>query len=288
MADTQTKLTDLINPEVMADMISAKIPNKIVVTPFAAIDNTLEGQPGNTITVPRYAYIGDAEDVAEGVAAGTAKLQTGTTKATVKKAVKAVELTDEALLSGYGDPETEVVNQIAKAIASKLDADAMAAITGSDVQLKFDGSGKVISYAQIVDAIDVFGEEMNTEKVIFVNPAQVSTLRKDPDFISADKYGQGTNVMLTGEIGRIANCRVVPSKKVEKAAAGTYACPIVKLQNDDETEDDAAAITVYTKRGVNLETDRNVLSKTTVYSADEHYTVALSNTAKVVLATFKA
>ena len=43
-----TKIADLINPEVMADMISAKIEKKLVVTPFAKIDTTLVGQPGNT------------------------------------------------------------------------------------------------------------------------------------------------------------------------------------------------------------------------------------------------
>ena len=67
----QTKLTNLINPEVMAPMISAKLPKKIKFSPIAKIDDTLAGQPGNTITVPKYAYIGDAEDVAEGVAMGT-------------------------------------------------------------------------------------------------------------------------------------------------------------------------------------------------------------------------
>ena len=50
-----TKIADLINPEVMADMISAKIEKKLVVTPFAKIDTTLVGQPGNTRTVPQYA-----------------------------------------------------------------------------------------------------------------------------------------------------------------------------------------------------------------------------------------
>ena len=60
-----TVLDDLINPEVMGDMISAKIEKAIVVTPFAQIDNTLEGRPGDTITVPQYDYIGDAVDVAE-------------------------------------------------------------------------------------------------------------------------------------------------------------------------------------------------------------------------------
>ena len=64
-----TKLIDLIDPEVMADMISAKVDKKMVVTLIAKIDNTLVGTPGSTITVPSYNYIGDAEDVAEGVEA---------------------------------------------------------------------------------------------------------------------------------------------------------------------------------------------------------------------------
>ena len=54
-----TKINDLINPQVMADMISAKVEKKIVVAPFAKVDNTLVGVPGNTITVPKYGYIGD-------------------------------------------------------------------------------------------------------------------------------------------------------------------------------------------------------------------------------------
>ncbi len=283
-----TVLNDLINPEVMADMISGKLSAKIAATPYAAIDTKLEGVPGNTITVPQYNYIGDAEDLAEGVASEAVKLTASSTKVTVKKAVKTVEITDEAKLSGYGDPEGEAANQLAKAIAAKVDADVFAAITGDDVQLKFNGAAKVISYAQVVDAIDVFGEELNTEKVIFVNPAQVTTLRKDADFLSADKYGTGVSVMVTGEIGTIANCHVVPSKRVVKTADGTYECPIIKLQGDPETEDEAAAVTIYMKRGVNVETSRDVKSKVDVYSADEHYAAAVSNTSKVCLATFKA
>ena len=209
MADTTT-IKDLVNPQVMADMISAKITSKIVVTPFAKLDTTLQGVPGDTITVPQYSYIGDAVDVAEGVKADTVKLQTSTTTVKIKKAMKAVELTDESVLSGYGNPVAETNNQIGKSIAAKVDADAMAALQGA--QLVYDGSSAVIKYAGIVDAIDVLDEEVNTDKVIFVHPKQVTQLRKDSDFISADKYKSG--VMLTGEIGMVANCRVVPSKKV--------------------------------------------------------------------------
>lgn len=290
MANQTTKLSDLINPQVMADMISAKIANKIVVAPFAKIDTTLVGIPGNTVTVPQYAYIGDAADIAEGVAAETVKLTASTTTVTVKKAMKAVELTDEAVLSGYGNPVGETNNQLAKSIASKVDNDAMTALQGA--QLTYDGSAAAIKYSGIVDAIDLFEEEVNSEKVIFVHPKQVTQLRKDADFISADKYKAG--VILTGEIGMIANCRVVPSKKVPVVKVGEtgsqtdcYACPIVKLNNETETEDDAAAITIYLKRDTNVETDRVSLARKTDISVDKHYAVALSNTSKVVLAKFK-
>ena len=116
---TQTKIANLVNPEVMGDMIAAKLPKKLQVIPFAAIDRTLEGVPGNTITVPSYTYIGDAEDVNEGVEAGVVVLGTSTKTATIKKAMKAVELTDEAVLSGYGDPVGNAENQLALSIASK-------------------------------------------------------------------------------------------------------------------------------------------------------------------------
>ena len=279
-----TKLENLIDPEVMADAIDGKIASKIRVTPFAKIDTTLEGQAGDTITVPQFAYIGDAEDVAEGVECGTVQLTATTTTAKVKKAMKAVTLTDEAVLSGYGDPVGQTNGQLAKSIASKVDADAMDAL--QTAQLTYDGIAKQISYGGIVDAVDKFEEEVNSDKVIFVHPLQVGALRKDSEFLAADKLAE--SVRVTGAIGKICNCEVVPSKKVPLNEGGTgYVCPIVKLNEDAEAEDEAPALTVYIKRNVNLETERHTLSRTTDISVDEIYTVALSNASKVVLATFK-
>lgn len=284
MADQITKVTDLINPEVMADMISAKLPNKIVVLPFAKIDTTLVGRPGDTITIPKYKYIGDAEDVAEGVKCETVKLEADTTTATVKKAMKAVDITDEALLSGYGNPSGEATNQLANAIASKVDNDAMDALF--DATLIYDGSAEIISYNGVVDAVDVFNEERNSEKAIYINPHQLTQLRKDENFINADKYPG--HVVVTGEVGMIANCHVVPSRKATLNEAGYYECPIVKLNNDEETEDDTAALTIFLKRDVNVEAERNSLCRKTAVSADEIYTVALTDESKVVLAKFAA
>lgn len=207
-----TVLANLINPEVMADMISAKIPNKLLVAPFAKVDTTLEGQPGDTITVPRFAYIGDAVDVAEGAACPTNQLTATTAQYTIKKAMQGVELTDEAVLSGKGNVVGESNNQLAKAIAGKVDTDALSALL--EATTVYDGTAGEISYDGIVLAVDKFNEEVQQDKVMFVSPHQVTALRLDPDFISQDKYGNGTNVMMQGEIGMIAGVRIVPSRKI--------------------------------------------------------------------------
>lgn len=279
MADTM--LDKLIDPEVMADMIDGKIEKKIVVTPFAKVDTTLEGVPGSTITVPQYKYIGDAEDVAEGVECGTVALETSSTTVTIKKAMKAVTLTDEAVLSGYGDPVGQANTQLAQSIAAKVDADAMDAL--QTAQLTFDGSASIIGYDGIADAVGVFREELNTEKVMFVHPDQVTQLRHDANFLSADKYsGQ---VIMTAEIGMIANCHIVPSLRVP-VVGDVYKCPIIKLEHDSETEDETPALTIYLKRGTNVEPERVSLARKTHISVDKFYTVALSNQSKVVLASF--
>lgn len=284
MADVLTTLNKLIEPEVMADMVSAKLPKKIRVAPFAKLDDTLMGVPGSTITIPAYGYIGDAQDVAEGVDVTIDAMSTTSKTATIKKAMKGVALSDEAVLSAHGNPVGEATTQLAMAIAAKVDNDCMDAL--QTATLSYDGSAKVVGYDGIVDAIDIFEEEVNTEKVMFIHPKQVTSLRKDPNFISADKYKDG--VMLTGEIGMIANTRIVPSKKVPLDETGaSYICPIVKLEEDKETEDETPALTIYRKRDVNLERERKSKNRTTEITVDEIYVAVLSNESKVVLAKFK-
>lgn len=275
-----TNISELVNPTVMADMISTKIKNKLIVAPFAKVDDSLVGVAGDTVVVPQYTYIGDAEDIAEGIAVDSTKLVTTTTNATIKKAMKAVELTDEAVLSGYGNPIGETNNQLAAAIASKMDNDAMDAL--QEAQLTYTADA-IINYDGIVDAIDLFEEESNRPKVIFVHPKQLTQLRHDEDFISADKYSGA--VIMTGEVGMIANTRVVPSKKVP-LEDGVYINPIVQIETGEDA-DETAALTIYMKRDTNVEAQRQSLKRSTDISVDKFYTVVLSNSAKVLLAKFK-
>lgn len=248
---------------------------------YARVDTTLQGQAGDTITLPKFEYIGDAVVVAEGADIPIREMSCVTAQHSIHKIGTGVILTDEAVLSGYGSPVAEANSQLAKAILSAVDTDSVDALY--DASTTVAGVG-VLSYKNVVNGIDAFNEEVNTQKVIFVHPKQVTHLRLDPDFISADKYDG--NVMMNGEIGMIANCRVVSSRKVKMdAEEANYINPIVKLTTDAETEEESPALTVYLKRDTNLETFRVSGNRTTEITVDKLYVVALTNDEKVVLLT---
>lgn len=206
-----TKLENLVNPEVMGDMINAKIEAQLKITPYAKVDTTLQGVAGDTKTVPSWNYIGDAEDVAEGEEVGLSQMTSATTTFTIKKAMKAVGITQEAINSGLGNPVGQAEKQLAQAIAGKVDADVLeAAYDSANV---YDGSSAVIGYDPIVNAVTKFeDEEDGIEKVMFIHPKQEATLLQDADFLSADKFTAG--VAVNGAIGKVAGCWVKKSKKV--------------------------------------------------------------------------
>lgn len=222
-----TTMANMINPEVMGDMIDAKIEALLKLTPYAKVDTSLEGVPGDTKTVPSWNYIGDAEDVAEGEEVGLSEMTAATTTFTIKKAMKAVGLTQEAINSGLGDPMGQAETQLSKAIAGKVDNDVLDA--AYDATMIYDGSASVIGYDGIVDAVTKFeDEEDGIEKVMFIHPKQEAQLLHDPDFLSADKFQSG--VAVNGAIGKIAGCWIKKSKKIQMvdaveavtAVAGVY------------------------------------------------------------------
>ena len=81
-----TKLGDIINPQVMGDMIEAKITALCKLTPYARVDTTLQGTAGDTKTVPSWNYVGDAEnfDPELGEEMQTSKLTASSTTFTIK------------------------------------------------------------------------------------------------------------------------------------------------------------------------------------------------------------
>lgn len=283
----ETKLTNMINPEVMGQMINAKIEALLKITPYAKVDTTLVGVAGDTKTVPSWNYIGDAEDVTEGGEVGLTTLTASSTTFSIKKAMKAVAITEEARLSGLGDPIGQAETQLAKSIAGKVDNDLLEAVLKSENVVDLSATEQ-IGYAGIVNAVAKFeDEEDGVEKVMFIHPNQEATLLNDPMFLSADKFEQG--VAVRGSIGKVAGCWIKKSNKI-KANEQVYSNPIIKLEPDSEeteyTEDELPALTIFLKKDTATTSDFKHRSQLTEIVSSKYYGVALTNEAKVVIAKF--
>lgn len=265
-----TKLAQLVNPQVMADMIDKKLTDEIKFAPLATIDYTLQGQPGNTITLPSFGYIGDAADVAEGVDVSIAKMSTSTATATIKKVGKGVELTDEALLSGYGDPMGEAARQLRHSVAAKVDNDMLAEV--NNATLTYTASGTEFTADDIADALVKFGEDIDGEKVIIVSPATYAALRKTTAWIPSTEIG--AQMIINGAVGMIHGCQVVLSNKLTGSTYGKKAF-IVK----------PGALRIFMKRDTNVEADRDIVGKFFVITADKHYVCYLYDQSKAIALT---
>ena len=273
---TQTKIAQMVNPEVMADMVSAKLDKMIKFTPLAYVERMLVGQPGTTITVPKWEYSGDAKDVAEGEAITPDQLTTKKSTMTIKKAGKGIELTDEAVLSGYGDPIGQATHQIALAIANKVDNDL---IEEAKKATQFVAEAPTTGDA-LDKALAVFADEEDARYVALINPEDAIALRKDTakEWVHGSEIG--ANIVVSGTFGEAHGVQIVRSKKVEKGKGF-----LVKVSAVDTDTDDVAkygAFVINLKRDVAIETDRDILKKTTVITGDEHYGVYLYDPSKVV------
>lgn len=273
---TQTKLAQMINPEVMADMVSAKLPKMIKFTPLAYVERALVGQPGNTITVPKWEYSGDAKDIEEGVAIEPDQLTTKKSTMTIKKAGKGIELTDEAVLSGYGDPIGQATHQIALAIANKVDNDL---VEEAKKATQFVAETPITGDA-LDKALAVFADEEDARYVALINPEDAIALRGNAakEWVRGSEIGAA--IVVSGTFGEFKGVQIVRSKKVDKGKGF-----LVKVSAVDTDTDDVAkygAFVINLKRDVAIETDRDILKKTTVITGDEHYGVYLYDPSKVV------
>ena len=90
MAFDGTKLGNLIDPQVLGEFIDYKMMDAIKFAPICNINRELQGRPGSTLTLPKYTFIGLAEDVAEGEDIPMANLAADSVEVSVKKAGKGV------------------------------------------------------------------------------------------------------------------------------------------------------------------------------------------------------
>ena len=278
----QTLLANIINPQVVADMLDKKLTDKIKFAPLADIDNTLVGTPGSVIYLPSWNYIGDAATVSENNSVTASLMSATSTSATIKKAGKAVSLTDEAILSGFGDPVGEAADQLALAIAAAVDNDCLSilhAITGTMLS-ETSTNATYPAAADIVNALELFGEDIEDgPTVAVVSPAVYTDMRTtvgNNTWVPASEIAAG--IAVKGVVGEFAGCQVMVSNKLKTSASGAGDIYLVK----------PGALRIFLKRDTMIEEDREALYFRTNLVASKHYVAYLYNAAKAVRIAKKA
>ena len=272
----ETKLSNLVNPQVMADLVEKKLHDLIRFLPLADVDSTLAGRPGDTLYLPSYSYIGDASTLGEASTLTPASLNAGTVSVAVHKLAQGVELTDEAVLSGYGDPMGQAAMQVATAIANGVDNEMLTALTGIGSAMTHAGSssGGVVP-ADISAALELFGEDIDIgEKVVLVSPGLYTAIRNTNNTwlpaseIAADR-------LIRGAVGEIYGCQIIVSNKLKNATPANELAFIVK----------PGALRLILKRDTLVETDRNILKFTTVITGSKHEACYLYDASKAIKIT---
>lgn len=263
---TGTYLANLFNPQVVGDMLNTKLTDAIKLAPLAIVDTTLEGRPGDTVTLPYYSYIGDAQTVAEGNDISISQLTEQTKSVKIKKFGKGVQLTDEAVLSGYGDPIGQATTQLALSIASAVDNDLLAALDANTNAHRITAK---MTADDIADALVLFGEDIDGEKVLLTDATGYATIRKAEGWIPGTEIG--ANMIIRGAVGMIHGCQVVVTNRI-KAKGNVTNYHIVK----------PGALAVYMKRDTMVETDRDIINKSTVMTADKHFATYLLDSSKAI------
>ena len=260
-----TYLANLFNPQVVGDMVNKKLVDAIRFSPLAKVYDTLVGRPGSVITVPFYSYIGNAETVLEGHDVPIKQLSEQTTTVAIKKYGIGVQITDEAVLSGYGSPLDEAARQIALSIATAADNDLLA-VMGTSAAEGMTMDAGAFTADRVAEALTLFGEDIDGDKVLLVNPASYEVLRKSANWIAGTDVG--ANVIIRGTVGMIYGCQVAVSNKLTAANAAYIVKP--------------GALAIYRKRDILIETARDIVNKSTVITADSHFANYLLDSGKLV------
>ena len=266
MATGLTKMAQMLDPEVLAPMIDAEIGKQIRFAPLAEVDTSLQGVPGTTLTVPKWDYIGDATEVAEGEPIPVSQLGFTKTTMTIKKIGKSVEITDEARLSGYGDPVGQAAKQIAQTIDHKVDADVLTALQGSTQTVTADTTIDGLS-----KALDIFNDEDDAHTVLVMNPADAATLRLSAGKTWLSATEVGANRIISGSYGELLGVEIVRSRKCPKGTGF-----LVRQ----------GALKILLKRDTLVETDRDKSRQIDKIFASKHYGTYLFKAEKAVKITF--
>lgn len=256
----------IIDRKVVVDTIKDILETKLDTIKLMTVDNTLQQQAGMVKHINTYEYEGAVEAVAEGA--------TNTVRGKVKFTEKEYRVAFKQQVFDYTDEQymkdPMVLEVGAKGMATEMVNDMNNDFFTEIAKTTTLHTDTVLSYDTVVDAI----EKMNIvedEKGLYllIGNDLKAMLRKDPDF-KASRLGE---MLYSGQIGDICGVPIVVSKKVPANTA--------YLATNE-------AVTLFTKKGVENEADRDKEHRINTEINRKVCLVALTDATKAVKITVGA
>ena len=251
------------------DLLMTSLNHRNLMT----IDTDLQGSEGMTKTINTYTYTGEAEVLAAG--SGSTAGKRGSVAYvgkdyTVACIQQAFDYLDEDFMkdSKVVDIATQGATQVmVNFLTDKFYAALATTSSGAELVGKTEfAKGSAISYDVIVDAIADMGIEDESKLVLVIPNEWKADLRKDDDYKSA-RMGE---VIYNGQVGQIAGIPVVATKRLDHTA--TVAAKAYLLTPE--------AITLFVKKNVEVEQDRNSDTRSNAVYLREYYVCALTDATK--------
>ena len=250
---------------VLQDKLTEALNTGISISNYMTIDTSLTETAGMQKVIHVYSSTGNVADVTEGngntsaiTMSYTAKPYTVATTQGMFKYTDEDEMADPFLVDGG-------ITDLGKKLSNSLVSKAIAEFEKATLVQTY-AKGGTITFDNIVDAIAKLNKENDEEAGLFmlVNPAMKASLRK----ALGDDLKYSESFARTGYIGTVCGVPVITSKAV--VAGHAYIAS-------------KAAVTCFVKKDSEIETDRDINTRTNTVIGRFVNVVALTDANEVVL-----
>lgn len=276
MANTINK--QVIVPEVYAQLVRDKIAGKVKVAQFLVNLGDLHGKVGETLTMPKWAYIGDAKDWDINTPMDVTQMKQTSTQATIKAiqapAVKVADYDNEVEL---GSALEEASNQQAIGVARKYDTDAIACALGSPLKYQL-ATKNAVTQDEMIAILGLYGDDRDSADfdAIVIHSSFAPSFYKMDMFTSRERTmtKDGNGIAVNGVIGYFLDIPVVLSDRLYDATNQEGFILVMKKN----------AISIIPKENPFAEASRDAsLRQTTIYLS-QFYAMALTDDEAIVFA----
>jgi len=265
-------------PKVWQDHTSAFFRKKLVYGQFALMDDTLTGQPGETVNFPYFKKIGGAEEPSETDSLTVDRMQDDSFSATIFEAGKALSWKKRAFRKSAANADrivSEGQSQMARVMAEKVDTKLQAEInTVGNHTVGFTGAdAQPMTISRLMEAkVLAFGDKHSEAVALFAHSLQILDLITDAGtgFLKADANDPLFRV--PGFRGRLLGMAVIESDSVTRVADINAKQVFRAMMIKDN------AYGIMEAEEMEFEQDRDILAREDVLTVTQWYAVKAFHT----------